>query len=94
VDDDRLKRIENKMDELTKVVTELARIEERMITLFKRMDRYELQQNTIADRLAEIERITVSRGVFHQAFEKGFWLFIGAALSAGVAWATKNGGAN
>lgn len=50
MDDRRLDRIESKLDELTKVVTDLARIEERMVTLFKRMDKYDGQQaNLVAD---------------------------------------------
>lgn len=87
MDDRRLDRIESKLDELTKVVTDLARIEERMVTLFKRMDKYDGQQANLDERITDVERVTIRRGVVYQAFEKGFWLVVGA----GLAWIAKNG---
>lgn len=92
VEDRRLDRIEEKIDELTKVVTELARIEERMITLFRRMDRYDLEHAALAVRLTAIEQVTISRGVIHYALDKGFWLVVGAVTAAGISWLSRNGG--
>lgn len=88
MDDKRLDRIESKLDELTKVVTDLARIEERMVTLFKRMDKYDAQHTTMDERLSDVEEITTRRGVVYHAMEKGFWLVIGAGLT----WIIKMGG--
>lgn len=87
MDDKRLDRIEAKLDELTKVVTDLARVEERMTTLFKRMDRYDSQIQGIDHRLGEIEKVTVGRGAVYQIVERGFWLIAGA----GVAWLFSKG---
>lgn len=81
MDEKRLDRIETKLDELTKVVTDLARIEERMVTLFKRMDKYDAQQTTMDGRLSGVEKVTVRRGAVYALFDKGFWLVIGAALT-------------
>lgn len=81
MDEKRLDRIETKLDELTKVVTDLARIEERMVTLFKRMDKYDAQQTTMDGRLSSVEKVTVRRGVVFDALNKGFWVVIGAALT-------------
>jgi len=92
VEDRRLDRIEEKIDELTKVVTELARIEERMITLFRRMDRYDLEQSALAIRLTSVEQVSISRGVIHYALDKGFWLVFGAVTAAGISWLSRNGG--
>jgi len=87
-DDQRFDRIEknldklgDKIDELTKVVTAMARIEERMVTLFKRMDRYDEAQADMDDRLAEVEKVSTKRGVVYQLIDKGFWLVIGAGLT-------------
>lgn len=92
MDDQRFDRMEkhidklgDKVDDLTKVVTDLARMEERMITLFKRMDRYDAGQAAFDERLSDVEELTVRRGVVYQAIEKGFWLAIGA----GLAWIAK-----
>lgn len=87
-DDQRFDRIEknldklgDKIDELTKVVTAMARIEERMVTLFKRMDRYDEAQADLDDRLAEVEKVSTKRGVVYQLLDKGFWLVVGAGLA-------------
>lgn len=94
-DDTRFDRLEknldklgDKVDELTKVVTDLARIEERMVTLFKRMDKYDAQHVTLDGRLSDVEEITIRRGVGYQIVEKMFWLAVGG----GVTWIVKAGG--
>ena len=87
-DDARFYRVEknidklgDKIDELTKVVTAMARIEERMVTLFKRMDRYDQAHSDLDERLSEIEKTSTKRGVVYQLIDKGFWLIIGAGLT-------------
>ena len=52
---DRLTRIEDKLDKMSEAIVSLARMEERMITLFKRMDTYDAQQSLVSDRLAKVE---------------------------------------
>jgi hypothetical protein len=84
-DEQRLERMENKIDELTKVVTSMARIEERMITLFKRMETYEFRHDNLDGRIIEVERTVTKTGVVDQVLEKGFWVVIGG----GVAYAFK-----
>ena len=44
-DDSRFDRLEEKIDRLSDAVVSLARMEERMITLFNRMDKYEKHQD-------------------------------------------------
>lgn len=88
MEDKRLDRIETKLDELTKVVTDLARIEERMVTLFKRMDKYDAQHTTMDERLSDVEEVTVRRGAVYALVDKGFWLVIGA----GITWIIKTSG--
>ena len=52
---DRLTRIEDKLDKMSEAIVSLARMEERMITLFKRMDTYDAQQSLVSHRLAKVE---------------------------------------
>lgn len=52
---DRLTRIEDKLDKMSEAIVSLARMEERMITLFKRMDTYDANQSLVSDRLAKVE---------------------------------------
>lgn len=86
-DDARLERIESKLDTLSDAVVSLARMEERMITLFKRMDKYDDGQTKLTDRVSAVEKVTIQRGVVYQMLDKGFWLVVGA----GLAWITRNG---
>lgn len=86
-DDARLERIESKLDTLSDAVVSLARMEERMITLFKRMDKYDDGQTKLTDRVSAVEKVTVQRGVVYQIFDKAFWLVVGA----GLAWIARSG---
>jgi len=80
-DEQRLERMENKIDELTKVVTSMARIEERMITLFKRMETYEFRHDNLDGRIFEVEKTITKTGVVDQVLEKGFWVVIGGGIA-------------
>jgi hypothetical protein len=87
-EDPRLERVEkhidklgDKIDELTKVVTAMARIEERMVTLFKRMDSYDIRQTAMDERVADIESGSVRHNVVFGLFDKVFWLILGAGLA-------------
>lgn len=79
--EDRLGRIEGKLDKLAEAVVSLARMEERMVTLFKRMDKYDLAQSDLDTRLSEMEKGTIKRSVWERTFEKGFWIVFGAGVA-------------
>lgn len=76
-----LDKLGDKIDELTKVVTTMARIEERMVTLFKRMDVYEARNGSLNDRLTSIENGTVRNNVVFGLFDKVFWLTLGGGIA-------------
>jgi uncharacterized protein YdcH (DUF465 family) len=77
----QLDKIDDKIADLTKVVTVMARIEERMVTLFKRMETYEFRHDTLDGRLASIEQNTTQRGVVDRVLEKGFWVVVGGGIA-------------
>ncbi len=79
--EDRLTRIEDKLDKMSEAITLLARMEERMVTLFKRMDKYDENQSKLMERIGEIEKVTLQRGVVYHLIDKGFWLVVGAGLA-------------
>lgn len=74
-------RIEAKIDKLSDAVISMARIEERMITLFKRMDIYDERQNEIGKRIGNIEKVQAGNAWI----ERLIWVLIGS-LAAGIAW--------
>lgn len=91
-EDIRLERVEkhidklgDKIDELTKVITAMARIEERMVTMFKRMGSFEDRHLTLDVRVGDLEKTITKTGVVDQVLEKGFWVVLGG----GVAYAFK-----
>ena len=73
MDESRLHRIENKLDKLAEAVVSLARMEERMVTLFNRMERYEGRQEGLEARIDEVET-TFGFKTVEWKTETGFWL--------------------
>lgn len=80
----RLERIEQKLDEMSKAIVSLARMEERMVTLFKRMDSYDDTQNKLSDRVSKIEKVSGADGVTLRFLERIFWIVVTAAVTAYV----------
>lgn len=79
--EDRLTRIEGKLDKMSEAITLLARMEERMVTLFKRMEKYDDQQAEVVKRLNAVEKVTIQRGVIYQFADKLFWIIVGAGVA-------------
>jgi len=82
-DDARLARIEMKLDEVGQAVVSLARVEERLITLFNRLDRIDGEQSEHNKRIRLIEGKVVNNGQMLRFAERVFWILI----TAGVAFA-------
>lgn len=79
-DDHRLERIENKLDEVGKAIVALARMEERMITLFKRMDTLDETQTSHGRRLQLLENRVGNNGQALRFAERLFWIIATAAV--------------
>lgn len=89
----RLARIEHKIDTLADAVVNMARIEERMVTLFSRMDAYDKRLNAsgertgiLSDRVVELEKSTLTLN----AIEKVFYIVVTAAVSS-IFWYFQRG---
>ncbi len=80
-EESRLARIENKLDRLADAVVSLARMEERMVTLFRRTDGNDDKLRDLEQRIAALERLDVGRGHFFRVVDKIAWLLIGAAVA-------------
>jgi hypothetical protein len=79
--DDRLTRIETKLDKLADAMISMARMEEKMITLFKRMDKYDEGQGKIDVRLQAIEKNNIQTNTFGYLVDKAIWIILGAAAA-------------
>lgn len=91
-DENRLVRIEKKLDQLGEGMLQLVRIDERMVTLFRRMDRYDDEQKAMlarinaeharnASRLSEIERLAFGRGLIWRWLRDASMAMIGGGAA-------------
>lgn len=80
----RLNRIEEKLDKVGEAIISLARMEERMITLFKRMDTYDQQQTILESRVTTIEVKNASSNEKISWVDKFLWIFIAALISGSI----------
>lgn len=79
-EDSRLERIEKKLDEMGEAIVALARMEERMVSLFKRMDNYDAIQSRLSDRLEKLERVQGVNGQTLRFAERVFWIVVSAGV--------------
>ena len=77
---ERLSRMETKIDKLSEAVVVMARMEERMITFFKRLDMSDDAWKKYYDRMNEIERKAVIRGEKTAFAECIFWMILNGAV--------------
>lgn len=80
-EDPRLGRIEEKLDKLADAVVGLARMEERMLSIFKRIEKYEEKQADLEDRLSSIEIDEAGKNSLYRILDKSVWLVVGVAVA-------------
>ena len=80
----RLNRIEEKLDRVGEAIISLARMEERMITLFKRMDTYDNQQIILGDRVSKVEVAQATSKGSSTWVDKVVMVIIAGAISFAV----------
>tara|TARA_B110000908_G_C10133883_1_gene393513 strand:+ start:722 stop:991 length:270 start_codon:yes stop_codon:yes gene_type:complete len=83
--DARLARIEAKLDQMGEAIVSLARVEERMVTLFNRLDAIDKDRAAQAKRLHAVEEKTGNNGQSLRFAERVFWIVV----AAGVTYAFK-----
>jgi|TARA_R110000803_G_scaffold176938_1_gene239363 hypothetical protein len=80
-DHGRLERIEAKLDTVGEALVALARLDERMITLFKRMQTLDDQQSDQSNRLVKLEGNVGSNGASLRFAERVFWIVLAAVVT-------------
>ena len=60
--DDRHTRMEDKLDKLSEAVYSIARMEERMLTMFKRLENIDESVKKMVDRIDQMEKQAIARG--------------------------------
>ena len=80
MEDERLSRMETKIDKLSEAVIAMARIEERMITVFKRLDMTDDAWKKYDNRMDDIEKQALTRGQKIPFAERIFWMILTGAV--------------
>tara|TARA_R110000787_G_scaffold23272_2_gene66797 strand:+ start:2671 stop:2943 length:273 start_codon:yes stop_codon:yes gene_type:complete len=80
-DDARLARIETKLDSVAEALVALARLDEKTITLFRRMDTLDDQQTQQSNRLVTLEGSVGSNGQSLRFVERVFWIVVSAGIA-------------
>lgn len=78
--DHRLERIETKMDKLADAVVGMVRMEERLVSAFKRMDSVVEYQSKMDARLDDMEKQALVRGQKIAFAERFFWMIATGAV--------------
>ena len=71
-----MSRMETKIDKLSEAVVAMARMEERMITVFKRLDMSDIAWTQYDDRINEIKRTALIKGQKIAFAERIFWMIL------------------
>tara|TARA_R110000823_G_scaffold314856_1_gene444828 strand:- start:868 stop:1140 length:273 start_codon:yes stop_codon:yes gene_type:complete len=85
-DDARLARIEAKLDQMGEAIVALARVEERMVTLFARLDAIDNDRAAQGKRLVAVEEKTGNNGQSLRFAERVFWIVVAAGVTYAFKW--------
>jgi len=88
--EDRLNRIEQKLDKLVDIVESIARVEEKIVSNDKQTKRLELRLDKMEDEVAELGKLARQNSGVARFADKFFWLLIGGVVSFGV-WLVRTG---
>ena len=78
--DARLSRMEDKLDKLSEAIISMARMEERLVSVDKRMDKIDDLFKKFDDRMDNIERQAIARGQKIAFAERFFWMILTGAV--------------
>ena len=81
VNDQRLERIEEKLDKLSDTVANIARVEERILTIFNRLDRHEKRLDDQEDDLKELNNNVILNSKSIKNAERFAWVIVSATAS-------------
>jgi DNA repair ATPase RecN len=84
INEQRLERIESKLDKVSYSVADFARIEERLLSAFKRLERHEKQIDRHQDDIKTLTSSVLTNSRTLQFGERMFWIVVTAAVSLTV----------
>jgi chromosome segregation ATPase len=88
--EDRLNRIEQKLDKLVDIVESIARVEEKIASNDSKMERFEYRLDKMEEEVGDVGKIARQNSGVAKFADKFFWLLIGGMVSVTV-WAARTG---
>ena len=80
----RLDRIEQTLDKLSTAISDMARIDERLLHVFKSLERHEKRLDEQEDEVRELENVVMSNSSSVKNSERFFWIVVSASISLAV----------
>lgn len=87
-DDQRLDRIEKRLDEMSQAIISIARMEEKILTVFKRIEDHGSRLTRVEDDVNSVKNKMGMNGQTLRFAERVFWIVV----AAGVTYAFKTTG--
>ncbi len=76
--EDRLSRVEAKIDSLQEAIISLARVEERLVTVFNRQSSIEAKVTSLEDKVDRLSENVIKT----RSTERFIWIIIAAGIGA------------
>lgn len=80
----RLDRIEKTLDKLSTAISDMARIDERLLHVFKSLERHEKRLDEQENEVREIGNVVMSNSSSVKNSERFFWIVVSASISLAV----------
>lgn len=81
VDERRIERMENTLDKVCEAVSQIAVVDERLLTLFNRLERFEKRLDEQEDKVIEISEDVILNSKLVKTSERFFWVGVSALAS-------------
>jgi phage shock protein A len=79
-DAERLARIENKLDEMSRAIVALARVEERIAMMYNGHERHAERIQKVEEHLNVLDTQVNENGITRRFGERMFWIFVTALV--------------
>ena len=80
-DDHRLDRIEKRLDEMSQAIISIARMEEKILTVFKRIEDHGTRITRVEDDMNTVKNKTGLNGQTLRFAERVFWIVAAAGVT-------------
>ena len=81
VDERRIERMENTLDKVCEAVSQIAVVDERIMSLFNRQERFEKRLDEQEDKIIEISEDVILNSKLVKTSERFFWVGVSALAS-------------